>query len=828
MLQNLSQDLRYALRRLVHEPGFAALVVLILGLGIGANTAIFSVVDAALLRPLPFKDAARILSIWETESAAGHFPLAGQDYLDWRAQNQTFDDMALFSYQGSRNASGAGEPERVTVVETQSNFFSLLGVQPMAGRAFVAGEDQDGRNRVALLSYGFWQSHFGGDRAVLGKPMQLDGAAYEVVGIMPAWYQTPGPADLWIPFDMSPKYLGPRGEHHLRAVGRMKSGVSMAQAEADLKQIAARLEKEFPDSNGQVGAVVEPLREYLKGSSQEPLVILFGAVGLVLLIACANVANLLLARAAGRRREVALRAAMGASNGRIMQQLLTESVLLALAGGVAGVALAYACIALITNSTAIPVPRANPIGLDVRVLLFTLAVSLMVGILFGLAPALQSMRGNLNDDLRSSGKAGGGTASSSGRLLRDLLVGAEVALSLMLLTGAGLLLRTFDNMRRAETGVHAESVLAASVILPAEKYRTFDPQWDFYRRLVESLEKSPGVRSAAISTELPLEGGNNGYITIDGQTAESTKSSLVEWNYVMPNYFRTMGIPLREGRDFTDADLTAGAETSRRHLAEPDDDNRPASERPKYETLAIINEAMVRRYWPNQPAIGQVFHQGNTSYRVIGVVGDVKVWGVRHQTIPQAYFPLTLALDFPGGPPANIVVLSAGKPGDVAGIIRSQVRALDGSLAVARLRTIEQIVSDSMTDTSYQTMLLAIFAGLALLLATLGIYGVMSYVVSQRTNEFGIRMALGAGPARILQMVAGQGGRLAVAGAVVGIAGSVAMAGVLQKMLFGVEPTDTATLAMVTLLTLLVCMTACAIPAWRASRVDPMVALRYE
>jgi len=827
MLQAVRQDLGYALRRLAHSPGFTALVVLILALGIGANSAIFSVVDAALLRPLPFKDPDRLLQVWETESAEGRFPLTGADYLDWQKMNHTFEALTLYSHQRAMNASGAGEPERVIVVETQANFFSVVGVQPMAGRDFLAGEDQAGKNRVVLLSYAFWKSHFGGDRGAVGKSMQLNGAAYEVVGVMPAWYGSPGAADLWVPFDMSPKYLGPRGEHHLRALGRLKPGATAAQADADLKAIAAQLEKQYPNSNEKVGAGAAPLKELLVGQSREPLSILLGAVALVLLIACANVANLLLARATGRRREVALRAAMGASSGRIVRQLLTESVLLSLLGGAVGIVVAYASVQLIARAESLPLPRANPIGVDLRVLLFTVVVSLAVGILFGLAPAIQSSRVNLNDDLRSSGKSAGGANSGGGRWLRDALVGGEIALSLMLLTGAGLLLRTFANLRSTEIGVRAESVLAASVMLPAEKYRTIDLQWDFFRRLVESFANTPGVRSAVVSTELPLEGGNNGYITIDGQTAESTKKTLVEWNYVTPDYFRALGIPMHEGRDFNAADLAAGVEVSRQLAAEPEDDKRPEAERPHYETLAIINQSMARRFWPNQPAIGQVFRQDRMAYRVVGVVGDVKVWGLRRSAIPQAYFPLTLALSSPGVV-GNIVVRSEGTPTSVAGILRDRVHLLDGGLAVAHVRTMDQIISESMTDTSYQAFLLGIFAALALVLAMLGIYGVMSYVVSQRTNEFGIRMALGAGPSRILQMVAGQGARLALAGAAAGIVASVAVAGVLRKMLFGVEPTDTFTLATVTLVTVAVCMAACAVPAWRAARVDPMVALRYE
>lgn len=826
MLPSFMQDLRYALRRLARQPGFSALVVLTLGLGIGANAAIFSVVDAALLRPLPFQNPGQLLQLWETESAEGHFPLTGQDYLDWRAQNRTFSDLAVYSHQKSMNASGSGEPERVSVVETQSNFFSLIGVSPLLGRTFLAGEDQAGRNRVALLSYAFWQSHFGGRADAIGKATELNGAAYEIVGVMPAWYSIPASADLWVPIDMSPKSLGPRGEHHLRAVGRMKAGVTPDQAEADLKAIAARLEQQFPETNGKVSAVTASLKEALVGDLREQLYILLGAVALVLLIACANVANLLLARASARRREVAVRAAMGARRGRLIRQLLTESVLLSVLGGLAGVALAYGLVQVIVAAKALPVSAARPIAVNSSVLLFTLAVSVAVGILFGLAPALQASRGSVNEDLKSGGSLAA-TPSRPGRSLRDALVAAEIALSLMLLTGAGLLLRTFENLRGVDLGIHAEKVLAATVILPTEKYSSLDARWAFFERLLQGLGASPGVKSVALASELPLEGGNNGYITIDGQPEESTRSTLVEWNFITADYFRVMGIPLVEGREFTAADLAATGLFAEKAAASWTS-GQPVAERPKFEVLTVINRTMARRFWPGQQVIGRVFHEDNVTFRVIGVVGDVKVWNLRRNTVPQAYFPFTLGLGGSGERLANVVAQSAGRPADVAGAIRSQFRTLDSSLAVARLRTYDQIVSDSMTDTSYQTLLLALFAGLALLLATLGIYGVMSYTVAQRTNEFGIRLALGADSWSLLRMVAKQGARLALLGALAGLAAALGLAGVLRQLLFGVEPTDPATLAIGTVLTMLVSLAACYLPARRAARVDPLVALRYE
>jgi putative ABC transport system permease protein len=829
MRQGLAQDLRYAVRRLAHNPGFSLLVVVILALGIGANSAMFSVVDGVLLRPLPFHDPDRLLQLNETESASGRFPLTGADYLDWREQNHAFADMSVYSYASDYNASANGEPERASVVETQANFFALLGVPPLRGRAFVEGEDQAGHNRVALLSYGYWQTRFAGLPDAIGKSIQLNGAAYQVVGVLPAWYRAPGQADLWIPIDASRKGLGPRGEHHLRAIGRVKTGVSVAQAEADLKAIAARLEKQFPNSNDHVGAVVTPLKENLVEYSREALWILFGAVGMVLLIACANVANLLLARSSGRRREVAVRRAMGASRSRVVQQLLTESLLVSLLGGAMGMLVAYGTVQLLASAESLPIPRVSPIGISSSVLLFTLAVSLGVGILFGLAPAFQASRISLNEDLKSGGSATA-TATGRGRLLRDGLVVAEIALSLTLLAGAGLLLRTFANLRNADIGVRGENVLAATITLPGEKYSSFDKQWEFFQRLVGSLESSPEVRLAALTSELPLEGGNNGYITIEGQTAQSTQNTLVESTYVTPGYFRAMGIPVIEGRDFNEADLTSAGESARKLAATVESGAMEAqsSPKPSYEVPAVISQTMARRFWPGQPATGRVFRKESVSYRIIGVVGDVRIWSLRNRPIPQAYYPFTWGYGFPGEARFQVAVQSTGTPGSATGAIRAAVRKLDPELAVANMRTIPQIVSESMTDTNYQALLLSTFAGLAMLLAALGIYGVMSYVVSQRTNEFGIRMALGAGPLAVTRMVVRQGARLAMAGSVLGVVAALGLAGTLRKMLYGVEPADAPTLGIVFALTVAICLAASAIPARRAASVDPIVALRYE
>jgi putative ABC transport system permease protein len=819
-MSGLAQDLRYALRRLARSPGFTILVASILALGIGANTAIFSAVQATLLRGLPFRDPDRLVSLFETESASGRFPLTGRDYLDWRAQNRTFDDMSVYGYSQAFNASGEGAPERVEVVETQANFFRVLGVPAVVGRTFLEGEDVAGSNHVALLSFGLWQTRFGGRPQAVGESLVLNGESYVVVGVLPAWYRIPASAQLWVPIDMAPESLGPRGEHHLRALGRMKPGVSVAQAQADLGAIAARLEREFPDTNEKVGAVVGSLKEALVSSGRQELLVLLGAVSLVLLIACANVANLLLARAASRRRELAVRVAIGAGRRVLVRQLLVESLLLSLLGGILGGGLAWAMVSALAATDVLTVSSPNPIRVDPTVLLFTLAVSLLVGVSFGLAPALQASRVDLSDELRSAGSRSM-TPSGRSRRLREGLVAVEIALCLMLLTGAGLMLRTFANLRRADVGARAEGVLAATLTLPAGGGA--DARWGLCDRLLQSLDGAPGVRRVALASELPLEGGSNGYVTLDGQPPESTQDTLVEWTYVTPGYFQAMGIPQIEGRGLDEADLAAGVEDARREAGSRGSEPTPPSER-----VAVISQTMARRFWPGRSAIGSVFRRDKELLRVVGVVGDVKIWDLRTPPIPQAYFAFSRAMAYPGSFGFNVVTRSGSAPADLAGLLRGKVQALDRTLAVSRLRTVDQIVAESMSGTAYQTTLLGVFAALAVLLATLGIYGVMSYAVSQRTSEFGVRLALGAESSRIAGMVVRQGARLATIGTLAGLVGAVGFAGVLRSLLFGVEPFDAATLAAAVAVTVGVCLAACWLPARRAAGVDPMVALRYE
>jgi putative ABC transport system permease protein len=831
-MRTLWQDVFFGLRMLGKSPGFAAIAILTLALGIGANTAIFTVINAVLLRPLPFHEPDRLVQLWETEPSPGEYPLTGADYLDWQAQNQSLESTSVLAWPRGSNVSGEGDPELGTVVEAQANLFSLLGAQPLSGRTFLQGEDQAGQNHVAVLSFGFWKRHFGGRPDTVGKNLELNGEKFSIVGIMPAWFDFPrgvrysGSVDIWTPIDMSPKALGPRGSHHLQAIGRLKPGISLAQARTELETIAKRLEQQNPDQNKKVGAVVNPLKEQIVGGARPQLLVLLGAVTLVLLIACANVANLLLVRATGRQREVAVRSAMGAGRGRIVRQMLTESLLLSLAGAVAGVALAWVGVRALAASKSFPIPQPNPLGLDGRVLLFTLAISLLVGILFGVVPALQISHLNLSEELKASAAA---VLAPSGRrrLARDILVVGEIALSLALLIGAGLLLRSFAKLRHVDVGVHREGVLAVNVVLPAKEYATTEAQATFFDRLLAGIRNAPGIADAAVCSELPVEGGSNGYITVDGQTDTALASILVEWNYITPAYFHTLGIPFRKGRNFTEQDFQTATESGKKVAAMFESGKiQPV---PGFQVAAVINQTMAHVYWPNQDPTGRLFKLGGMfPVTVVGVVGDVREQGLRRAVMPQAYFPLPIALGRGGGFPLNIVVRTAGAPMSALATVRHEVRQLDSSLALFRVRTLDDVVSASMSGTSYQALLLSLFALLALILAAVGIYGVMAYVVSQRRYEVGIRMALGAQPGDVLALVIGHGAKLALAGVAIGLLGTFAVTRLMSSLLFGISSTDPLTFVVVPGMLTVVALAACYIPARRAMKVDPIVALRYE
>jgi predicted permease len=823
-MEDLGQDLRYAARALLKSPGFMLVAVLTLALGIGANTAIFSVVNAVLLKPLPFRQPDRVVALWQTESAPGSYPLTGADYTDWRTQNSTFEDLSLFSWPNNYNASGLEGAEGAQVVRTQANFFDLLGVQAQIGRTFAKGEDQGGGHRVVVLSNGFWKKRFGGQIDAVGKTVELNAEKYDVVGVMPAWYTLPGRADLWIPLDMSKEKIGTRGSHQWKAIGRVKNGVTIAQARADLRTIAERIERQFPDSNRGVDAIVTPMRDDLVGNVQLQLWILFGSVALVLVIACANVANLFLARATSRRRELAVRSALGAGRGRLVRQLLTESVLLSLLGGVVGVAFAYGGVAALRSFLPTTVPQPNPIGVGIVPLLFTFGTCLLVGILFGLAPAVQSTGVTSAEALKSRGAVSGGSTKGS-HWLRNVLVMSEIALSLALLIGAGLLLRTFANLRATDVGVRGEHVLTASVRLPQNKYKEFAQGREFYAQLLTRLQSAPGVQAAAITTKLPLLGGSNGYITIPGQQTESMTGPLVENTSLSGDYFRALAIPLIAGREFRSEDSELTAKLLREVLPAKTESESAAIAK-KYVLPAVINQTMAKTFWPKESAIGKVF-ENFVRFQVVGVVGDVKQQKLRGDAMPEVYYPLDWELSDPNRP-YSIVVQSAGAPEGITNTVRSAVQSMDAGLALMGVRTISEIVDESMTDTKYQASLIGGMAALALLLAAVGTYGVMSYVVGQRTNEIGIRMALGAGHGHILLMVLRQAGTLVAIGIAFGLAGAAGGTRLMKGLLVGVQPVDLAVYSRVAVLLAIVALSACYLPVRRAMRVDPMVALRDE
>jgi predicted permease len=822
-IETLLQDLRFGLRQLRRSPGFTAVAVLTFALGIGANTAIFSVINAVLLRPLPFRDPDRLVQLWETEAAPGNCTLTGPDFLDWQAQNQSHEGMSLYSWPQGFNASGAGEPEQAAVVRTQANFFSLLGVEPLLGRAFLKGEDQAGKNRVAVLSYGFWQRHFGGREDAVGEALGLNDEKYTVVGVMPPRFGVLGGADVWIPMDMSLKGLGQRGHHQYLGIGRLKRGVEVATAQAELQTIAQRLEKQYPDSNRKVGAAVIPLKEQLVGGSRTGLLILLGAVGLVLLIACANVANLLLVRATSRHREIAVRRALGAGRGRVVRQLLTESVLLSLLGAVFGLALAWGCVHVLGAAERVPIPRPNPLGLDSTVFLFTLGIGLLVGMLAGLAPALQPSQLQLSEQLKASTRS---LAPSGGRrMLRDALVVGEIAVSLVLLIGAGLLLQSFAKLREADVGVRPEGVLTMRVVLPPKRYGTLEQARAFFAQLLDGLKNAPGVQAAAVASELPLGGNSSSYVTVEGQEDLALEKTLVELNHISPDYFRALGISFLKGRDLTDRDLQDAVDAVSRYVAiVQSGEKEPVWD---FKTVAVVSQTMARTFWPKQDPLGQVFKLGDIQVMVIGIVGDVKIWGIRQPVIPHAYLPLAFVLSRPGGS-VNIVIKGAGGSEGMLATVREKLRSLDSGLALFHVRTMEEIISASSADTSYQTVLLGSFALLALLLTVVGIYGVMAYTVTQRSHEIGIRLALGAQPRGILRLIMHQGAQLTLAGVALGVGGALAFTRLMASLLFGTQSRDPFIFIIVATLLAMVALLACYIPARRATKVDPVVALRYE
>ncbi|HSB12385.1 MAG TPA: ABC transporter permease [Blastocatellia bacterium] len=810
-METLWRDLKYGARMLVKSPGFTAVAAIALALGIGANTAIFSVVNAVLIRSLPFRDPDRLVMVWENNRVRGNNRnvISAANYLDWQDQNSVLEQMAAFyDYRG--NLTGMAEPEELPIQNVTANFFDLIGVNSAIGRTFTSEEGQRGRNHVIILSNGLWKRRFGGDPGLIGKTIRLSEVDFTVIGVMPPGFDffvkqgslTGKHPEAWVPIAFSPNARVRQGRF-MSAVAKLKPGVTLAQAQAEMDRIAGNLEEQYKDFNAGWGVNLVPLKTQLVGTIRPALLVLLGAVAFVLLIACANVANLLLARAASREKEIAIRAALGARRSRVIRQLLTEATLLAALGGGLGLLLAMWGVELLLALTPKEIGLTGA-GLDYRVLGFTLAASLLTGLMFGLAPALQASRTNLNQSLKEGGRG----ASSGGRShrLRGVFVVAEVALALVLLIGSGLMIRSFARLESVDPGFDAKNVLTIRLLLPANKYGQ-DPQvLGFFRQLVERVQSMPGVLSAGAVSFLPFAGPYAGtLVEIQGRPQPPPGEGLVTGVCVTDgNYFRTMQIPLKRGRLFTDQETS-----EMRHVV-------------------VINEAFARKHFPGEDPLGRrvtiYMKDANEPSEIIGIVGDSKHMSLDGEVEPMSYWPHP-ELVYSG---MTLVVRTQSDPTSIAEPVRSLVLSMDKDQPVADVRTMEELLSESLSRARFSTLLLGIFAGVALLLAAVGIFGIMSYAVSERTHEIGLRMALGAQTRDVVGLVVRQGMLLSLTGIGIGLVTAFALTRLLATLLYEVSTTDPATFVVLSITLAAVAFVACYLPARRATKVDPMVALRYE
>ncbi len=806
----LLQDLRYGLRMMRRNPGFTVIAIISLALGIGANTAIFSLVNAVLLRPLAFPEPDELVLVWEDAPERGtpQDTPAPANYADWKTQNQVFEDMAALAPR-SFNLTGDGEPERVFTYGITANLWPLLGASPALGRSFTPGDDKPEASNVVIISHHLWQNRFGGDPDVLGKSLQLNGESHQVIGVMPAGFQLfQAATDAWLPMKFTPQQLANRAGHYLMVVARMKNQVTLEQAQTDIGAISQRIAQADPANAAGLRAAVVPMHEQFAGKIRRPLLVLLGAAGFVLLIACANIASLLLSRASSRSRELAIRRALGAGRLRIARQLLTEGLLLALCGGIAGVFVAAWSFEILSQLIPADLRLTTRLTIDPQMLGYTLLISIITGVVFGLVPAWQASKEGVNVRLKQSG--GGSRLGASHRALRSAMVISEIALALVLLVGAGLLMQTFYKLRQQYSGLRPEQVLTARTELLAQKYTDFAKRVTFYDEVLERVKNLPGVVSAGYTTSVPLawKGGSTS-LSIEGRLPEPGVAYNAIHRQVSDAYLETLGIQLEAGRYF---------------------DGRDTAES---QPVVIVNDTLARSWFPNENPLGKRFKVGspeapNPWVTIIGVVADVRQMGLEVPVKAEIYLPYRQTTYQPWFAPRDLTIRTSLDPRRLAAAVRQAVQDVDPAQPVANVRTLDEILGAETSQRRLGMALVAAFAGLAVLLAAIGIYGVLAYFVVQHTSEIGVRVALGARPSDILALVLKRGMGLAGAGIGVGLLAALGLTRLIDSLLFGITATDVLTFASVSMFLTGVALVACLVPARRAAKVAPIVALRYE